>query len=255
MPNQENVLQGKFALVTGGSRGIGLAATQQLVNDGARVAILGRNQASLDEARSNIGEQVLTIAADVGDPDSVRNAFAKVEQAFGALDILVNNAGVGMLGKVEHLSDEAIRQQLDTNVAGLVYCCRQAIPLLRASENATIIILSSDSVPDPFPYLSLYAGSKGAVEVLSKALCRELKPDGIRVTLLRAGPTLTSFAEAWDSNLSDEAFEVWQREGYLKLGQEGGGMPLEPLTVAQAISYISRQPKGTYIDFLEVRPV
>ena len=246
-------LEGRVALVTGASQGIGLAIAQQLAGRGARVAMLARSKDKLEQAAAAIGDAAIAIQTDIGDPDAVRSAFETVGNTFGRLDILVNNAAIGYIGKVEKLTDAAIESHMNTNVSGMIYCCREAIPLLKQSACADIINLSSDSVPDPFPYLTLYATTKGAVEVFTKALRRELRPDRIRVTLMRPGPTVTGFAEAWDQDLAAEAFQVWQAGGYLPADGEGGGaMDIE--TVANTVIFIVSQPAAAYIEFLEVRP-
>jgi len=253
MSQQQQTLEGRVALVTGASQGIGLAIAQQLAARGVRVVMLARSKDKLDQAAAAIGDTAIAIPTDVGDPDAVRSAFKMVADTFGRLDILVNNAAIGYLGKVENLTDEAIASHMNTNVSGMVYCCREAIALLKQSDCADIINLSSDSVSDPFPYLTLYATTKGAVEVFTKALRRELKPDRIRVTLMRPGPTVTGFAETWDQELAAEAFQVWQAAGYLHTGGDGGGA-MDTDTVANTVVFIVSQAAAISIEFLEVRP-
>ena len=242
-------LDGRAAIVTGGSRGLGLASTRALVANGARVALLARDESSLETAVRELGEAAIPIRADVSDPDSVREAFARARGALGRLDILVNNAGVGRLHRVEDASDEALRAQVDTNILGTVYCCRAAIPLLRATGGGDIVNLSSESVRDPYPYLTVYAAAKGAVEVFTRGLRRELRGDGIRVTLLRSGPAVTTFGDGWDPELSALASRAWTEGGYL--GADG---MLDPSAVGEAIVNAVTQHHGTSVEIVEVRP-
>ncbi len=243
-------LEGKVAIVTGASRGIGLATASALAERGARVALLARTRTHLDEAVRKIGAAALPVATDISDPQAVRRAFEKVREQLGRLDILVNNAALGLVHKVEHASDQDLRAQVDTNFLGMVYCTRASIPLMREAGGGDIVNLSSDSIRDPYPFLSIYAATKAAVETFTQALRRELRPDSIRVTLARAGPTLTDFARGWDPATSKQAFKLWSEGGYLRA--EGG--ILQPSRVAEAIAYAITRPPGESLDILEVRP-
>ncbi len=247
-------LADKTALIVGGSRGIGLAIAELFAKQGIRVVIMARSAASLREAVAQIGENTLAITADIADPESVREAFAQLKSECSGLDFLINCAAVADLIKVEQVSDALIEHHMRTNVMGMIYCCREAIPLLRRSSCATIINMSSDSVSDPFPYLTLYATTKGAVEAFTKALRRELKADGIRVTLVRPGPTTTSFASSWNPELFGDAIEVWHKGGYLKLNEDGGSSTMQASTVAESILNIVNQPLDSYVEFMEIRP-
>ena len=242
-------LAGRTALVTGGSRGLGFAAAEALCAAGARVAVLARDAERLAEAAARLGAGALPIVADVSDPVSVREAFAKVRAAFGRLDALVNNAAIGRLHRLEDASDESLRAQVDTNLLGVLYCCREAIPWLRAGGGGDIVNVSSDSVRDPFPYLLVYAATKGGVEVFTHGLRRELRPDGIRVTLLRAGPALTSFGESWDPEQASLASRAWLEGGYL--GPDG---VLDPRVIGESLVHVLSRPAGAGVEVLEVRP-
>ncbi len=242
-------LAGRVAIVTGGSRGLGFAAAEALIAAGARVALFARNESSLAEAAGKLGDAAVPVRTDVSDPDSVRAAFERALGALGRLDILVNNAGIGRLHRVEHASDESLRAQVDTNFLGAVYCCRAAIPILRAGGGGDIVNVSSDSVRDPFPYLLVYAATKGAIEVFTHGLRRELRADRIRVSLLRSGPSLTSFGDAWDPELAKRASAEWVERGYL--GPDGA---LDPRIVGESLVHLVTRPAGAHVEVLEVRP-
>lgn len=242
-------LAGRTALVTGGSRGLGFAAVEALCAAGARVALLARDERRLAEAAARLGPAALPIVADVAAPGSVREAFATARAAFGRLDALVNNAAIGRLHRLEDASDESLRAQVETNLLGVLHCCREAIPWLRAGGGGDIVNISSDSVRDPFPYLLVYAATKGGVEVFTHGLRRELRPDGIRVTLLRSGPALTSFGEDWEPELAELASRAWQEGGYL--GADG---VLDPRIVGESLVHALSRPAGAGVEVLELRP-
>ncbi|MCZ6462785.1 MAG: SDR family NAD(P)-dependent oxidoreductase [Proteobacteria bacterium] len=207
-------LAGRVALVTGASSGIGRATAEAFVRAGAHVALLARRVEPLEAAAAALGERALPVAADVGDPVSVRRAFEVVSARFGHLDVLVNNAAVGRLDAVAQASDEDLRLQVETNFLGAVHCIRCATPLLE-SRRGLIVNVSSDSVARPYPGLVVYAATKGALEVLTLGLRRELRDRGIRVGLVRAGPTATEFAREWDPERARGAFARWRAEGDL----------------------------------------
>src|SRR5882757_760082 len=127
-----NLLQGKYAVVTGGTRGIGLAIAKSLLDGGASVAVCGRSPENVARALGELSPQrkgkVIGRVADVRSSDDVASLFEFVEKEFGGIDILVNNAGVGIFRSVAELTIENWRTTMDTNLSGAFYCCREAIP-------------------------------------------------------------------------------------------------------------------------------
>ncbi|MBW2269818.1 MAG: SDR family oxidoreductase [Deltaproteobacteria bacterium] len=255
------VLEGKVAVVTGASRGYGFATAKLFMAAGARVALLARSAAPLEEAARELGPGCLALATDIGDADSVRRAFRGVGEEFGGLDVLVNNAACGRVGKVEHASDEDLRAMLETNLLGAIYCAREAIPLMRATGGGHIVNVSSDSARHPFPYLCVYAATKGGLEVFSTALRDEVQADGIGVTLLRPGASrvvgegglrASTFGAGWDPEIAAEAAALWERLGYdhFSAGRSGG---MEPESVAASILHTVTRPDHANIDVLEIR--
>lgn len=241
-------LDGKVAAVTGASRGIGLATAHVLSERGARVALIARTRAALDDAVAAIGGAAFAVVADVADPDSVRAAFAAIEREAGRLDLLVNNAAIARLHRVEDASDEDLVATVGTNFLGVLYCTRSAIPLLRAS-GGVVVNVSSEGVRRPFPMLSVYLATKGAVELLSTALSEELRSDGIRVTLLRSGGSTGGFAQEWDPEEGRRAIELWKQRGLLDFV----GFPMPAEAIAESIVHAATRPPGLGVDFLEVR--
>src|SRR6476646_10811658 len=148
-------LSSKVAIVTGGSRGIGLAIARALREHGASVTITGTDEKALAAAVRQLdpagtGDAVLGQRADVRHPEEVQRAFAETTSRFGGLDILVNNAGVGLFAPVAEMSADQWRQVIDTNVTGVFYCCNAALPHLRQRGGGWIVNISSLSGANPF---------------------------------------------------------------------------------------------------------
>jgi len=242
-------LDGKVAVVTGASRGISLAIARLLAQRGARVAMLARNEDDLAAAAAEIGAEAFAIPADVSQPDSVRAAFGRIDEELGRLDVLVNNAAIAHLHALEAASDDELTSTVGTNFLGVLYCTRAAIPRMRSGGGGVVVNISSEGVRRPVPYLSVYLATKSAVEMLSFALKDELRPDGIRVTLLRSGGSTGGFAEGWDPDDARRAFERWNEMGFLDFV----GFPMPPEVIAESVVHAATRPPGASVDFLEIR--
>jgi len=247
----QGALAGRAALVTGASRGIGLAIARALATEGARVGVLARPGEALNAAAAELGTAGLALPADLTDPDEVRDAFDAVAGAFGGLDILVNNAAIARPYRIEEASDAQLRQEIGTNLLGPLYTVRAAVPLLRASSTGHIVNLSSESSVDPFPYLLVYAATKAAVETLTRGLAHELRPDGIRCTLLRVGQTATGFKDEWDPERLEAAIRTWTEGGFR--ARVSGTAPQPPERVAEAVLFALTRPADSVTDELSVR--
>ncbi|HEY7499772.1 MAG TPA: SDR family oxidoreductase [Vicinamibacterales bacterium] len=188
-----NDLGSTVALVTGGSRGIGLAIVKALASRGARVALTGRDQKQLDAAAAS-SNKILALRADVTDPDQAARAIDTTAQKFGGLDVLVNNAGVGQFAHVAEMSLEAWRQVIDTNLSGVFYCSRAAIPQLRKRGGGWIINISSLAGKNPFVGGAAYCASKAGLNAFSEALMQEVRYDNIRVSYIMPGSVATGFS-------------------------------------------------------------
>jgi 3-oxoacyl-[acyl-carrier protein] reductase len=192
-------LEGKVAIVTGGSRGIGHAIAAALLQKGVDVAISGVNKDHLQKAESDLGKvaapgaRVLTFAADVRDQLAVQSLVDETVRRQGGLDILVNNAGVGWFGSVESQGNDDWRRVMDTNVTGMFNCCKAAVPHLRRRGGGYIINISSLAGSNPFPGGASYCASKAAVDAFSEALMQEVRHDGIRVSYIKPGSVNTEF--------------------------------------------------------------
>jgi NAD(P)-dependent dehydrogenase (short-subunit alcohol dehydrogenase family) len=192
-------LEGKVALVTGGSRGIGRAVAEALLRRGVHVAISGINPAHLQKAEAELasgapsGARVLTFAADVRDHLAVESMIDETARRQGGLDILVNNAGIGWFGSVESQGHDEWRRVMDTNITGVFNCCKAAIPHLRRRGGGWIVNISSLAGSNPFVGGASYCASKAALDVFSEALMQEVRQDGIRVSYVKPGSVNTDF--------------------------------------------------------------
>ena len=199
-------------VVTGGSRGFGLAIAKSLVEHGARVGLVSRNQSGLDRAVAEIGaDHALGVAADVGSRASITMAFEKIQTHFGQVDGLVNNAGLATPNKVENLVEDEVLLQVQTNFLGTVFCSQLVIPMLRGRQNPRIITISSASAwhYDEMSHLSIYASTKAAVERFTRDLRLEVQADGIGVTCIRPGGAWTNFSDGWDTQALEGALAAW----------------------------------------------
>ncbi len=192
-------LDGRVALVTGGSRGIGAAVALRLAEDGAAVAVTYRQDAerarAVVEKIEGMGRRAWAVRADNGDPAQVRAAVDGVAARFGRLDILVNNAGAGVLGPIGELSLADVDLVLDVNVRGS-FLAAQAAAGHMGPGGRIVTVGSCMAERVAFPGGSLYATSKAALTGLTKALARELGPRGITANLVNPGPTDTEMNPA-----------------------------------------------------------
>jgi 3-oxoacyl-[acyl-carrier protein] reductase len=202
-------LEGKTAIVTGGSRGIGLATAATLVADGASVAISGTNESRLEEACATLvgsssrpSARVLTVRADVREAADASLLVERTVAEFGGLDILVNNAGVGEFVEVASMTPEQWHRVIETNLTGVFYCCRAAIPHLKR-RGGWIINVSSLAGDNPFAGGAAYCASKAGLNAFSEALMHEIRHDGIRVTVVAPGSVRTGFSRGGENAGAD----------------------------------------------------
>src|SRR5579859_835627 len=247
-------LSGSVVAVSGASRGLGLTAAKAFVNAGAQVAMMARNRARLEQEAADIGAAALPIVTDVADPESVRAAFRRIREHFGGLNVLVNNAGVAVLRSIEDATDEQIFACVGTNLLGPVYATRAAIPLFRESGGGHIINVSSESTLFPTtPLLSLYVATKTGMDAFSKAAFAELKPLGVRVTVLTCGSIAdTGFGGDWDVADAQKFFTAIYKSGHL--AAYAPGLALEPGQVAEVMLNLVRSPANVAMDVVQVRP-
>jgi meso-butanediol dehydrogenase/(S,S)-butanediol dehydrogenase/diacetyl reductase len=185
----------KVIVITGAGAGLGRALARRFAADGESVVLLGRNVEKIEKAAAEIGTRALAIGCDVGSPDSVRAAFARIAERHPRIDVLINNAAVFEPFLIAEATDDQILKSVATNLAGPILCARAAIPLM--GKGSHIINVSSESVGMLFPHLVMYQTSKAGLERFSQGLHHELEPKGIRVTTVRAGQMMEA-GKTWD---------------------------------------------------------
>lgn len=187
-------LDDKYAVVTGGSHGIGFAIASGLLKEGAQVILCGRDRKKLAQSTSLLGERASGIPCDVSKEDQVEDLFRQVEQRFHGLDILVNNAGVGIFGSVPDLTPAQWREVIETNLNGPFYCSRLAIPLMRRRKGGYIVNISSLAGKNALAGGAAYNASKFGLNGFSEAMMLDVRYDNIRVSYVMPGSVETEFA-------------------------------------------------------------
>lgn len=190
-------LNGKVAVVTGGTRGIGRGIAEALVEAGVNVYIGARSRREIDKTvaeLNRLGEgKAGGIVCDVRDYDQVRDLFSKVVTEFGGVDILINNAGIGFFGPVEMMTPDQFQSVIETNLNGVFYCCHEVIPLMKARGAGYIINISSLAGTNAHPKMAAYNASKFGLNGFSEALMQEVRHDGIKVSYIMPGSVNTEF--------------------------------------------------------------
>jgi 3-oxoacyl-[acyl-carrier protein] reductase len=230
-------LQGKRALVTGASKGIGLATARALALNGADVAICSRTMGAVDRAlgviRQGQHQKLIGHAADVSRSADVKELFAEVDRELGGLDILVNNAGIGIFHTAGEMSIEEWDRVIGTNLSGAFYCTREALARFSASRGGHIINMSSLAGRNPFAGGSAYNASKFGLNGFSEAAMLDHRYDNVRVSYIMPGSVATEFSG------HGSAADDW------KIAAED---------VAEIALSILRMPARTLISRVEVRP-
>jgi NAD(P)-dependent dehydrogenase (short-subunit alcohol dehydrogenase family) len=178
-------LEKKNAAITGGNSGIGLAIARALVDEGATVAILGRDPDTLQAAAEALGPDTLATRGDASITDDLDRFYAGIDSHFGGLDILVVNAGVYRSAPLPDTSPEFFDQLSDVNFRGAFFTVQRALPLLR--DGASVILVTSTINESGVPGLAVYAATKAAVRSLARSFAAELQPRGIRVNAISPG--------------------------------------------------------------------
>lgn len=231
-------LNGKAAIVTGGSKGIGRAIADALVRVGVDVCISARKRSEIDDAVAALAglEQgrVTGIACDVRDHSQVKAVFERTISQFGGLDILINNAGIGSFAKVEDMAPDDFRAVLETNLFGVYYCCHEAIPLMKKRGGGYIINISSLAGTNAHPQMAAYNASKFGLNGFSEALMQEVRHDGIKVSYIMPGSVNTQFGDDTPS-----AEKSWQ---------------LQPQDIAQVVLDLLHHDERSLVSRVEIRP-
>ena len=225
------MLKGKTAVVTGGTRGIGLAIAKKYLENGANVAIAGSREETVEKALSQLQDykdNVMGIWPDLCNPEEVAAAFASVKERFGSLDILANNAGISSRTSIYDYTLEEFSKILDVNLKAVFVCSQAAARIMKELGSGVIINTSSMVAEYGQPSGCGYPATKFAVNGITKSLARELAKDGIRVNAVAPGVTKTDMVAALPKELVDRI------SAGIPLGRPG-----DPEDVANAFLYLA----------------
>ena len=240
-------LDGKVAVITGASSGIGEATAEALAAEGAAVVVAARREERLKDLVGRIngdGGKALAFACDVTDEQQAHALIRRGRDEFGRVDVLVNNAGVMQLSKIQRgLSDEW-RTMFEVNVLGLLYATDAAIEVMKEQGAGHLVNISSLASRGTRPGLGVYSGTKMAVNGISESLRQELLEDNIRVTMVEPGVVQTELPD----HITDEE----AREGLSGLLENLD--PLQAEDIANAIVYVVTQPERVSINEILIRP-
>ena len=232
------ILDGKIALVTGSSRGIGFAIADALVRAGARVMLSARDPRGLAHAVERLERvgagRVRGVPCDVRRHAEVKELIRRTVAELGGLDILINNAGVGGFGRVSELPVEVWEQVLGTNLTGVFHCSREAIPALRARGGGWIINLGSLAGKNPMADGAAYCASKFGLVGFSESLMLDVRHDNIRVSCLMPGSVATGFND--------------------RTPGEQDGWKIQPEDLGQIVVDLLSVPGRTLPSRIEIRP-
>jgi NADP-dependent 3-hydroxy acid dehydrogenase YdfG len=227
-------IEGSVAVVTGASSGIGAATARALAAEGATVVLAARREERLEELAAAIddehGVETAVVPTDVTDEDAVEALVAATVEAFGSLDLLVNNAGLARGSDVETMSTADYRAMMDTNVDGMFYATRAALPHLRASEG-TCVFVGSFAGQYPRPFNPVYAASKWWTRGFALSLAGQLEGE-VAVTVVNPAAVRTEFSVSDDDGEADDGTFA---------ERFAPGEAVEPEEVAEAIVYAARQ--------------
>jgi NAD(P)-dependent dehydrogenase (short-subunit alcohol dehydrogenase family) len=234
----------KTWLITGASRGFGALLVKEALDRGDNVAAAGRNPQPLAEkfaARPNL----LAIKLDVTNEDQAREAIRQAVDRFGRIDVLINNAGFGVLGAIEEISGAEVEAVYRTNVFGLLSVTRAALPQLRHQRSGHIINISAIAGYQSWPGWAVYASTKFAVEGISEGLAMEVKPLGIKVTIVEPGFSRTDFLDSQSLNICPTVIEDYaETTGAMRQAAVSSNhkQPGDPARMAKALLRIVDDP-------------
>ena len=187
-------LEGKTAVITGGSSGIGLATARQFIEEGARVVITGRRQDAIDNALSELGENATGIQGDVGNLADIDRLVVEVGERFGKIDVYFANAAINSIVPFEDVDEENFDRLFGVNVKGVFFGVQKALPIL--SDNGVIILTGSIASSHVMDNHDVYAGTKAAVRAFARYWARSLQSRGIRVNIISPGPIKTEMVDS-----------------------------------------------------------
>ncbi len=237
-------LEGKVAVVTGGNSGIGLASAKRLAEEGARVAISGRNQKTLDEAVKFIGHNVLAIQADTTKVADTERFLKEVAQKLGKIDVLFVNAGIAKFAPIADVTEAHFDEQFNTNVRGAYFTVQKSLPHL--NDGASIILNTSVVAAKGQPNATVYSSTKAALRSVARTAAADLIPRGIRVNAVAPGPIETPIFGK--TGLPKEHLDAFAKQITEAVPMKRFGKPEE---VAGAVAFLASSD-SSYITGVEL---
>jgi NAD(P)-dependent dehydrogenase (short-subunit alcohol dehydrogenase family) len=237
-------LTGKVAVVTGGNSGIGLATAKRFREEGAKVAISGRDQKTLDAAVKTIGGDVIAVRGDVSKLTDLDKLFKAVADKFGKIDVLFANAGIAKFAPVGDSTEALFDETFGINVKGVYFTIQKALPLL--NDGASIIINSSVASETGTAGASVYSATKAAIRSFARTLTTELIGRGIRINVVSPGPITTPILGR--TGLSQDVIDGFARDLVAKVPMKRFGRPEE---VADTVLFLAT-PESSYITGIDI---
>lgn len=237
-------LEGKVAVITGATSGIGFASAQRFAEEGATLFIAARRQAQLDTAVRTIGRRAVGVRCDISCNEDLDHLYAVVGAQVGAIDILFANAGSGEFRKLEDITDDHYYRIFDLNVKGTLFTVQKALPLLR--DGASVILTGSTAATTGTAAFTVYGASKSAIRNFARNWILELAPRAIRVNVLVPGATLT---EGWHGMAASDA----QDQMMQRLAKENTPLArlAKPAEIAAAALFLASE-ESSYVNGSEL---
>ena len=238
-------LEGKTAIITGGTSGIGLATAKRFVDEGAHVFITGRRKSELDRAVEGIGPSVTGVQSDVTKPEDLDKLYAAVKEQKDTIDIVFANAGTGEFAPLGQITEEHFDKQFNANVKGLLFTVQKALPLMH--NGASIILNASIVSVTGTPAFSVYSASKAAVRSFARTWCVDLKERGIRVNAISPGVVPTP-GYSTSLGLTDAQVDQFVQKS---IGNIPLGRPGSTDEIAKAVVFLASDD-SSYVNGIEL---
>jgi NADP-dependent 3-hydroxy acid dehydrogenase YdfG len=252
MPRFEPHPQRRASVVAGASSGIGAATAIALATAGHPVALGARRSAQCEELAASIragGGEAIALPLDVSDGEAVKSFAATVAEELGPVEILVSCAGDAEVELVHATDSGEFLRQVDVNLVGAHRLVSAIVPGMTSRQRGDVVFVSSDVVRTPRPRMGGYVAAKNGLEGMARAMQMELEGTGVRVSVVRPGPTLTGMGMAWDAGSVQVLLDDWVTWGLARHSNF-----LRPSDVAAAVAAIVSTPRGSHLTLIEIQP-
>ncbi len=252
MPHPPPHIGRRPALVTGGSSGIGRSTALALAAAGHPVVLGARRLDRCQDTAALIGErggEAHALKVDLADAGSLSRFVAAAAEPFGPIEVLVSAAGDVLPTRAVDTEPDAFAAHVELNLLGVQRLCSAVVPGMVQRERGDVVLITSDVVRAPRPMMSSYVASKWGLEGLARVMQMELERTGVRVSMVRPGPTLTGMGMDWEPDVTEAVLAEWQRWGLVRHGGY-----LSPDAVAAAVRAVVSAPRGSHWALIELQP-